>query len=62
MVETNHYFTMKEFAKKADCSKEAIRQAIERGSIKNAFKLETIWLIPKTQLEPFKASKRNYPK
>ena len=61
MVETRDCYGLKEFAKKAQATKEAVRRAILAGTIK-AERFESIYLIPKNQVEVFNAKRRNYPK
>lgn len=61
MVETKNAYSIRQFAEKAEVSKEAVRKAIDAGTIK-AELFDTMWIIPKSELENFVSKKRSYPK
>lgn len=61
MVDTKHCYSIRQFAEKAGVSKEAVRLAIEQKKIK-ADQVDTIWLIPKSEVSSYLKLKRKYPK
>lgn len=62
MVDTKDCYSLRQFAEKAQATKEAVRQAIKAKVIEAEKFDKSYYLIPKNQLEIFKSKKRNYPK
>jgi excisionase family DNA binding protein len=57
MIDIKTYYTVEQFAKKKNVTKEAVYLAIGRGGI-DATRIGRQWFIPKTTI--FKFQKRKY--